>query len=123
MSLPRLLALLVGIILVLIPAFFVLRLFGEGAPLGAVAALTIFYAWLLAGVANQRRRGRVGGYYAFRGSMDAVMIAGVIGIFGPFVYGALTHTTTGNMAPLGGVLIMIFGGIAAVGIGLIVYDR
>jgi hypothetical protein len=117
----RRLALLVGVLLVLLPAFSVLRL-GWQQNLGwTLVALLLLYGCILAGVAFQRRRGRMGGYFAFRGAMQAIIIVAVIGFVGPFVYAAFTHTTAGNMAPIWGVLIMIFGGIAAMGTGLIVY--
>jgi hypothetical protein len=117
----RRLAVAVGVVLVLIPAFSVLRL-GWHQDLGwPLVALLLFYGWIFAGIAFQRRRGRRGGYFAFRGAMQAIAIAGAIGFFGPFLYAALTHTEAGNLAPIWGVLIMIFGSIAAVGTGLIVY--
>ncbi len=117
----RRLALIVGVVLVLAPAFWVLRLFAELYLGWSLVALLLFYGCILAGVANQRRRGRAGGYFAFRGAMQSVIIAAAVGLFGPFLYAALTHTTAGNMAPIWGVLIMIFGSIAAGGTGLIAY--
>jgi len=122
----RRLALPVGLVLLLIPAFFVLRLFGEGSLGGSLVALLIFYGCIGAGVARERRRGSVSGYtvgayLAFHGAMRAVIILGVIGLLAPFVYAALTHTEAGNLWPLWGILIVIFGSIAAVGAGLIVY--
>ena len=117
----RILAFLAGIPLALLPAFYGVLIFAELYPGASVVALALFYGWMLAGVIYQRRRGRLDGYSAFRGAMQAVTIAGIIGFFGPFVYAAVTRTTAGNLAPIWGVLTMIFGGIAAVGIGLIVY--
>ena len=122
----RRITLLVGVVLELIPALMVVRTFAGlyftrlyyGA---SVIALVVFYGCMLAGVAYQRKHGRLGGYSAFWGAMQPVMIAGVIGFFGPFAYAAVTHTTPGNLAPIWGVLIMIAGGIAALGIGLIAY--
>ena len=117
----RILAMVVGVILVLFPAFWVVRLF-EDLNLGwSLLGLLLFYGCILAGVAFQRRRGRMGGYFAFRGAMQGIAIPAALGFVGPFVYAALTHTTAGNLAPIWGVLIMIFGSIAAVGTGLIVY--
>ena len=117
----RRLALVIGVLLVLIPAVGVLRVFG-GSYLGwSLVALLLFYGCILAGVAYQRRRGRAGGYFAFRGALQSVTIVAAIALFGPFVYGALTQTEVGNLAPMGGWIIWILGAIAAVGTGLIVY--
>ena len=120
----RRITLLVGVVLELIPARMVVRAFaGLTRPYygASVIALVVFYGCMLAGVAYQRKHGRLGGYFAFWGAMQPVIIAGVIGFFGPFAYAAVTHTTPGNLAPIWGVLIMIVGSIAAVGIGLIAY--
>jgi hypothetical protein len=117
----RILAVLVGVVLLLFPAFSVLRLAWHQNLGWPLIALLLFYGCILAGVAFQWRRGRIGGYSAFRGALQAIAIPGAIGFFGPFVYAALTHTEPGNLAPIWGVLIMIFGSIAAVGTGLIVY--
>jgi cytochrome c biogenesis protein CcdA len=117
----RRLAILVGVVLMFLPAFWVVRLFGNLNLGWSLLGLLPFYGCILAGVALQRRRGRTGGYFAFRGAMQFILIAAVIGFVGPFVYAALTHTTAGNMAPIWGVFIIILGSIAAVGTGLLVY--
>jgi hypothetical protein len=125
MSFPRIVALVVGLLLAFAPAFFILQVFGEHSDtrLQAIVAVLLFYGCVVVGVWNQRRLGRPGGYFAFRGAIQAVGILAAIGFFGPFLYAALTHTEAGNLAPIWGVLMMIFGSIAAAGIGLIVYGR
>jgi hypothetical protein len=124
MGILRIVALVIGILLAFAPAFFVLRIFEESDTLvQAIVVVLLFYGCVVVGVWNQRRRGRLGAYFAFRGAMQAVAILAAIGFFGPFVYAALTHTTAGNLAPIWGVLVMVVGSIAAAGIGLIVYGR
>jgi hypothetical protein len=60
----RILAIVVGVVLVLLPAFWVVRLF-ENLTLGwSLLGLLLVYGCILAGVAFQRRRGRMGGYFA-----------------------------------------------------------
>jgi hypothetical protein len=123
-SFIRIVAVAIGILLAFAPAFFVLRIFGESDTLvQAVVVVLLLYGCVGVGIWNHRRRGRLGAYFAFRGAMQAVAILAAIGFFGPFVYAALTHTTAGNLAPIWGVLVMVFGSIAAAGIGLIVYGR
>jgi cytochrome bd-type quinol oxidase subunit 2 len=126
----RILALLVGGVLLVVPAIPVLGFFEEAyrrpndyrnQPWWLLVALVLFYGCILAGVAFQRRRGRMGGFSAFRGALQSVIILAVIALLAPYVYSALTHTEPGNLAGLGGWLLMMFGGIAAVGTGLIVY--
>jgi O-antigen/teichoic acid export membrane protein len=101
----RILALLVGGVLVVIPAIPVLGFFGEAYRRQhdyrnqlwwLLVALVLFYGCIFAGVAFQRRRGRMGGLSAFRGALQSVIILAVIALLAPYVYGALTHTEPGN---------------------------
>ena len=122
----RRVALLAGVVLELVLARMIVRgfagLYFTKLYYGSsMIALAVFYGSMVAGVAYQRRHGRLGGHSAFWGAMQPAIILGVIGFFGPFVYAAVTRTTPGNLAPIWGVLVMIAGTIAAVGIGLIVY--
>src|SRR5215213_10039671 len=101
----RRLALPVGVVLVLIPAFGVLRVFW-GLYLGwSLVALLLLYGCILAGIVYQRRRGQMSGYLAFQGALKSVTIVAAIALFGPFAYGALTHTEVGNLAPMAGWII------------------